>query len=274
EPALRAILLDARRHGGADAFRAMHALEALRRRSAITWAGVDALLLPTVPTIYRVADVLAEPLKLNAQLGTYTNFVNLLDCCAVAVPAGFTPRGLPFGVTLVAPAFHDDDLAVLADGLHRALAPSFGIARAPLPDGHPRGGVVDGAVDLAVVGAHLRGEPLHHQLAERGAQLVAATRTASDYRLFALAGTELAKPGLVRTPGFAGPGIEVEVWRLSSTKFGEITALVPPPLAIGSVVLADGAVVKGFVCEPWALDGAAEITRHGGWRAYRRSFGS
>jgi allophanate hydrolase len=271
EPALRAILLDARRHGGADAFRALHALEALRRRADAAWAPVDALLLPTAPTIHRVADVLAEPLKLNAQLGTYTNFVNLLDCCAVAVPAGFTPRGLPFGVTVVAPAFCDDDLALLADGLHRALEPSFGSTRAPLPDGRPPGGSADGAVDLAVVGAHLRGEPLHQQLTERGAALVAATRTSPDYRLFALAGTAPAKPGLVHEPGFAGPGIEVEVWRLSSTKFGELTALVPPPLAIGSVVLADGSVVKGFVCEPKALAGALEITQYGGWRAYRRT---
>ena len=280
EPVIRTILQDARRHRGSDAFRAVHALAALRRRADAVWADVDALLLPTAPTIYRVDDVLAEPLALNANLGTYTNFVNLMDCCAVAVPAGFTPRGLPFGVTVVAPALHDDGLAILADTLHRALEPTFGLARAALP-GAPLADDAGGAdasggamVDLAVVGAHLRGEPLHHQLTDRGATLVAATTTAADYRLFALVGTVPAKPGLVRTPGFAGPGIEVEVWRLSSSKFGELVAEVPPPLAIGSVVLADGRTVKGFVCEPCALDGARDVTEHGGWRAYRRSLGS
>jgi allophanate hydrolase len=174
-------------------------------------------------------------------------------------------------VTVVAPGFRDDGLAVLADGLHRALEPSFGIARTPLPAARPPGATREDTVEIAVVGAHLRGEPLHHQLAERGATLAAATRTCAEYRLFALEGTAPPKPGLVREPGFAGPGIEVEVWRLSSSKFGELVALVPPPLAIGSVVLADGRVVKGFVCEPFAIAQAVDITEFGGWRAYRRS---
>jgi allophanate hydrolase len=273
DPVVRSILEDARRHGGADAFRACEQLAVLRRRADAAWAGVDALLLPTAPTIYRVADVLADPVRRNANLGTYTNFVNLLDCCAVAVPAGFGPQGLPFGVTLVAPAFSDDDLALLADDLHRALEPTFGLGRAPLPWERPPGAAAPGTVDLAVVGAHLGGEPLNHQLVERGATLVAATRTAPDYRLFALAGTVPPKPGLVREPGFAGPGIAVEVWRVSSARFGDFVAAVPPPLAIGSVVLADGRVVKGFVCEPFATAGALDITAHGGWRAWRRSRG-
>ena len=273
EPVVRTILEDARRHGGADAFRAREQLAVLRRRADAAWADVDALLLPTAPTIYRVADVLADPIRLNANLGTYTNFVNLLDCCAVAVPAGFGAQGLPFGVTLVAPAFRDDDLAVLADGLHRALEPTFGLGRTPLPPGTPPGAATPGTVDLAVVGAHLGGEPLNHELAERGAILVAATHTAPDYRLFAL-DTVPPKPGLVREPGFAGPGIAVEVWRVSSARFGDFVAAVPSPLAIGSVVLADGRVVKGFVCEPFATAGALDITSHGGWRAWRRSHGA
>ena len=270
---LRTILEDARRHSGADAFRASHALMGLRRRAQVAWAEVDALLLPTAPTLYRVADVLADPIRLNANLGTYTNFVNLLDCCAVAVPAGFTPSGLPFGVTVVAPAFCDDDLAVIADRLHRTLEPTWGGSRAPLPDERPAGATREATVDLVVVGAHLSGEPLNHELVERGATLVASTRTAPDYRLFALAGTTPAKPGLVRQPGFAGGGIAVEVWRLSSTKFGDFVARVPAPLAIGTVILADGTAVKGFVCEPCALDGADDITPYGGWRAYRTARG-
>jgi len=271
EPALRTILSGARAHHAADAFRASHRIAALRRRCEDTWAAVDALLLPTAPTIYRVDDVLADPLGRNVNLGTYTNFVNLLDCCAVAIPAGFGTRGLPFGVTLVAPAFCDDDLAVLADRLHRALEPSSGVARTPLPDQTPPGASTGDGVDLVVVGAHLQGEPLNHELRERGAILVLATRTAPDYRLYALSGTTPPKPGLVREPGFAGPGIEVEVWRLSSTKFGELVARVPAPLAIGSVALADGSARRGFLCEPWAVRDAEDITRHGGWRAYRRS---
>jgi len=270
EPELRAILEDARRHGGADAFRASHALAALRRRADAAWATVDALLLPTAPTLYRVDAVRADPLRLNANLGIYTNFVNLLDCCAVAVPAGFGRGGLPFGVTVVAPAFCDDDLALLADRLHRALEPSSGEARAPLPGERPQGATAAATVDLVVVGAHLSGEPLNHELVERGATLVAATRTAPDYRLYALPDTRPAKPGLVREPGFAGQGIEVEVWRLASTKLGEIVAGVPAPLAIGSVTLADGSVLRGFLCEAWAVRDAADITAHGGWRAFRR----
>lgn len=271
EPALQTILRDARAIGGAEAFRACHALAELRRQAEATWATVDALLVPTARTPYRVAEVLADPLRLNANLGAYTNFVNLLDCCAVAVPSGFTPDGLPFGVTVVAPAFADDDLAVLADGLHRALAPTFGLDRAPLPDDRPPGSAAGDGIDLLVVGAHLRGEPLNHQLVERGAVLVATVRTAADYRLFALPGTEPAKPGLVRAPGFAGPGVEGELWRLSSIAFAEVVAAVPAPLAIGTVRLADGDVVKGFLCEAWAVDGAEDVTQHGGWRAYRRA---
>lgn len=271
EPVLRTILEDARRHGGADAFRALHALTALRRRADAVWSTTDALLLPTAPTIYRVDAVRADPLRLNANLGTYTNFVNLLDCCAVAVPAGFGQSGLPFGVTLAAPAFCDDDLALVADRVHRALEPTSGAARAPLPAERPPGASAADTVDLVVVGAHLSGEPLNHELVARGATLVAATRTAPDYRLYALPDTQPAKPGLAREPGFAGPGIEVEVWRLASTKFGELVARVPAPLAIGSVTLGDGSVLRGFLCEPWALRGAEDITHHGGWRAYRRA---
>ncbi|MEW6270406.1 MAG: allophanate hydrolase [Thermodesulfobacteriota bacterium] len=271
DPAVRTILEDARRHSGADAFRARDALAVLARRADAVWGAVDFLLLPTAPTIYRIDAVLADPLRLNANLGTYTNFVNLLDCCAVAVPAGFTGSGLPFGVTVVAPAFCDDALAAVADRLHRVLEPTFGVHREAVPAAHPPGPPAGATVDLAVVGAHLSGEPLNHALVERGGQLVARTRTAADYRLYALAGTTPPKPGLVREPGFAGPGVEAEVWRVSIENFGRIVAEVPPPLAIGGVTLASGETVRGFLCEAWAAVGNEDITVHGGWKAYSRA---
>ncbi len=267
DPTVRAIVEGARRYSGADAFRAHDALASLSRRAEAVWAEADALLLPTTPTVYRVDEVVADPIRLNADLGRYTNFVNLLDCCAVAVPGGFRSDGLPFGVTLVAPTFADDDLAVLADRLHRALEPTAGIARAPLPPEQPAGGTDAGMVRLAVVGAHLTGQPLNWQLADRGGQLLSRTRTAATYRLFALPGTVPPKPGLLHDPT-AGAQIEVEVWALSAEAFGTFVADVPPPLTIGTVTLADGTGVKGFLCESFAVAGGTEITAFGGWRAY------
>lgn len=267
DPTVRKIVEGAGGYSAVDAFRGQYALAALKQKTDAEWRRMDVLLLPTAPTIYTVEAVMADPIRLNANLGHYTNFVNLLDCCAAAVPAGFTPDGLPFGVTLVAPAFADDDLAILADRLHRRLEPSQGASRAPLPPAlELRGG--DGRILLAVVGAHLSGQPLHWQLAERRAELISRTRTAPDYRLYALAGTTPPKPGLVYDPGFDGPGIEIEVWALDAAAFGSFTAEVPPPLAIGTLRLADASLVKGFVCEPAGLKAAADITGFGGWRAY------
>lgn len=265
DPTVRRLVEPGARLTAADAFRGLHRRAALAARAAAEWARADVLLLPTAPTIPRVADVLADPIRLNARLGRYTNFVNLLDCCAVAVPAGFRPDGLPFGVTVIAPAFADDDLAVVADRLHRSLSPTAGLARAPLGATAPAGAGTIG-VHLAVAGAHLSGLPLNHQLTSRGAALVARTRTAPSYRLYALPGTTPPKPGMVRVP--AGAAIEVEVWELSVAAFGSFVAEVPPPLSIGTVVLADGSQVKGFLCEPAALTGAEDITSLGGWRAY------
>lgn len=257
DPTVAGIVLGAGDYSARDAFAGQYALGRLRRLAERQMEGLDALLLPTAPTQYTVAAVNADPVTLNANLGLYTNFVNLLDMAAVAVPAGFKPNGLAFGVTLIAPAFTDADLAVLADRLHRTLE----VGGEPL---EPRG---DGLVQVAVVGAHLSGQPLNHQLTARGGKLVKTTTTAATYRLYALAGTTPPKPGLVRSTD--GAAIEVEVWSLTEAAFGAFTAEVPPPLAIGSLELADGTWVKGFVCEPSGLEGAADITAHGGWRAYR-----
>jgi allophanate hydrolase len=263
----------------ADAFRAAHRLAELRRRTEAEWSRMDALLLPTAPTIYTIAEIERDPVVLNARLGQYTNFVNLLGLCAVAVPAGFRADGLPFGVSVIAPAGCDRALLGVADTLHRALRSETGRAlsprsrlrsQAPVSLAQPATAQEPSPprVLLAVVGAHLSGQPLNGQLTSRGASLIRSCRTARDYRLYALSGTRPAKPGLCKSPGFAGPGLEVEVWELDLPGFGAFVAEVPPPLAIGNVELEDASWVKGFVCEPAALAEAREITDLGGWRTY------
>ncbi len=272
DPTVRTII---ERSGGlsaVDAFRGQYALQALKKVCRKEWNRMDLMLLPTTPTTYRVDQVLQDPIQRNSILGTYTNFVNLLDCCAAAVPAGFRPTtGLPFGVTLIAPAFCDDNLAVVADRLHRhpSWEPKAGGTDHPLCETSvPVGTTEEEEISLAVVGAHLSGQPLNHQLTSRGATLQKTCTTAADYRLYALSGTTPPKPGLVRDPHFQGEGVEVEIWQLSQKAFGAFTDEVPEPLGIGNIHLDNGTLVKGFICEPWAIEGAEEITHFGGWRSY------
>jgi allophanate hydrolase len=269
DPSVRAIIEAARGYSAADAFRGRYALEALRRRTQAAFAEVDLLLLPTAPTIYSVAAMSADPLQLNARLGHYTNFANLLGLAAIAIPAGFRPDGLPGGVTLVGPGFSDDALAPLADALHRAATCGMGADRdAALPEASRIASPDTHTIPIAVVGAHLSGLPLNHQLTDLNGSLLARTRTARDYRLYALPGTQPAKPGLVREPGFEGPGVAVEVWGLSPVAFGSFVAAIPAPLGVGKVTLEDGSAVTGFLCEAHAVVGAREVTAHGGWRAF------
>ena len=192
---------------------------------------------------------------------------------AVALPAGLRPSGLPFGVSLIGPARTDLALLNIADRLHRHSGGTLGGLTTPLSQTEPLSPppAPPGCTLLAVVGAHLSGQPLNRQLTERGARLSATTKTAPGYRLYALADTTPPKPGLVRVPGFDGPGIELEVWAVPTPAFGSFVAAVPAPLGIGSVELADGSTVSGFVCEPSAIEAATEITQHGGWRAYLAS---
>ena len=268
DPTVRAIIGGADKYRAVDAFDAAYKLQALAVAARREWAKMDVLLLPTTGTTYSIAEVQAEPIRLNSNLGFYTNFVNLLDLAAIAVPAGFRGNDLPFGVTLMAPAFHDRALLALGDRLHRALGGALGITSAQITDQPAVEAPSAKRVLLAVVGAHLSGMPLNHQLTSRGARLVATTRTAPKYRLYALANTTPPKPGLVRVAEPQAHGIEVEVWALSEEAFGSFVADVPPPMVIGTTELADGTTVKGFGCEPIALDGATDITAHGGWRGY------
>jgi allophanate hydrolase len=272
EPTVRGIILGARSLTAVETFRGQYMLQALKARAEAEWRHFDVMLLPSAPTTYTVEAMLADPIRLNANLGLYTNFVNLLDYAAVALPAGFRSDGIPFGVTLVGRAFQDQALALLADRLHRAR--SFGMgkdvqARLPEPAMTPPDD--DGRLSIFVIGAHLSGMPLNHELTIRNAVLQAAMRTAPGYRFYALAGAVPPKPGLIAAPGFSGPGIEGEVWRLDAAGFGSFVAAIPQPLGIGKITLEDGSQVPGFLCEAHALEGATEITHFGGWRAYRAS---
>jgi allophanate hydrolase len=256
-PVVRGIISGGERFSAVDVFEAECRLMDLRRAAAKHWATMDLLVLPTAGTIYTHDQVASDPVKLNTNLGYYTNFVNLMDLAAVAVPAGFRSNGLPFGISFIASAFSDEALLALT---HRYLG-----ATTPLLDKAP------GCVELAVVGAHLTGQHLNSQLTKRGARLKKTCRTAPGYRLYALAGIKPSKPGLVRDDQFQGPGMEVEVWMMPEDQFGSFVADVPEPLGIANATLDSGESVKCFVCEPCALAGATEITRFGGWRNYLAS---
>jgi allophanate hydrolase len=244
DPVVREIVLRGGALSAADAFRGLHRLAELRRAAEPVWDVVDALALPTAPAHPTHAQVAADPVGVNTRLGTFTTFVNLLDLAAVAVPAEPRDDGLPFGVTFVAPAWSEGPLLRLAAAFEGAAEPQ---------------------VDVAVVGAHLSGMARNGELRERGARLVRRTRTAPCYRLFDLADGS-GRPGLVRDDG--GGAIEVEVWRLGAAAFGTFVAGVGAPLCIGTLALADGTTVHGFLCEAHAAAGATEVTGHGGWRAY------
>ena len=270
-PVVRDIIERAGRYSAVDTFKAEYRRAELKRALDILLADFDALLVPSAPTLPTLAEVTAEPIAANSRLGIYTNFVNLGDCAALALPAGWRSDGLPFGVTLIAPAWRDHALLDFARRWQRHAPWTLGATGLDLPAECAAPAVAaapaPGYVRLAVVGAHLTGMPLNHQLTTRHAQFVERTRTAACYRLYALPNTTPPKPGLVRD-GQSGSAIEVEVWDVPLGGFGSFVAEVPAPLGIGSVELGDGSVVKGFICEPWALQGATEITALGGWRAF------
>jgi allophanate hydrolase len=268
-PVTREIVLSGARQTAADAFSAFYRLESLRRAAERLLAGLDALVLPTAPTTYTVAQVLANPIELNSRLGTYTNFVNLLDLCGLALPASLDDQSMPFGITLLAPSGQDARLAGLGRVFHadtRLPLGALGLAQPELAPIDDR--LRHGEVAIAVVGAHLSGMALNGELKALDGRLLRATKTAGDYRLYALRGTAPPKPGLLRVEAGLGAAIEVEVWALTTEAFGAFVANVPPPMSIGSVRLADGSAVKGFLVEPQATVGARDISQYGGWRAF------
>ena len=256
-----------------EAFKGLYRLRALKRACEAQWAAMDFLLTPTAATIYKVTDVEADPLRLNSNLGYYTNFMNLLDLAGVALPAGFRGDGLPFGVSLVGPNASERALLEVADRLHRASVSRLGATQQPLlpQDPQPAGPTVRrGFACIAVCGAHMEGLPLNHQLRERGAYFLRAARTAPKYRLFALAGGPPQRPGLIRTLA-EGAAIELEIWAIPQAQLGSFMAGIPAPLGLGTVELHDGATCTGFICEGYAAQTAADISSYGGWRGYLAS---
>lgn len=268
-PVTREIIIGGARPTAVDAFKAFYRLEELRGVAARTFHQVDALALPTAPRCYTIDEVLANPIELNSRLGTYTNFVNLLDLCALAVPAAVQEDGTPFGITLMGAGGSDALLASIGRAFHADTGLKLGALDATQPPlATLPNGALDGEIAIAVVGAHLSGMPLNGELKGLGARFLEATSTAPDYQLFALAGTRPAKPGLLRVATGAGARIALEIWALPAEGFGRFVAAVPPPLSIGTLNLADGRAVKGFLVEAEALGDARDISRFGGWRAY------
>ena len=250
-----------------DAFRGIYRLAELRRKAEPLMDRVDLLCVPSVPTFYTVDDLAADPIGPNARLGTYTNFVNLMDMCGIAVPTAPRGDGRPGSVTLLARAGQDAVAAALADKLHRDAGRRLGATEHALPNRkNVSPGPAPGEIAIAVVGAHMSGLPLNHELTSRGGRFLFAGATAPDYRFFALSGGPPARPGLIRSEG--GASIALEVWALPQAGFGALIAGIPQPLVIGTVNLADGARVKGFLVEAAGLEGAEDITAYGGWRAY------
>jgi allophanate hydrolase len=267
-PITREITTAGARLTAADTFAALYRLQALRRIAERALANLDAVVLPTAPTAYSTAQVLANPIELNSRLGTYTNFVNLLDLCGLALPAAMRPDGIPFGITLLAPAGKDAMLASIGRVFHADTKLTLGAKGLPQPAlATVAASAGDGEIAIAVVGAHLSGMALNAELKELGGRLLEATATAPDYKLYAL-DTTPAKPGMLRVEAGAGASIALEVWALSAAAFGKFVAAIPPPLSIGTVRLADGRGVKGFIVEPADISGARDISAFGGWRAF------
>jgi allophanate hydrolase len=292
-PVTLQIIRDGARPSAVDAFVAFYRLEQLRRLAQRQFEAVDILVLPTAPTLYTVEQVAADPIGLNSRLGVYTNFVNLLDLCGLAVPAALHrgPSGMaPFGITLLAPGGNDGLLAAIGRRFHAdtalplgaldrkppafTAAPAYAPPSAALPcaarvrglrskAGEGREGEVGDAVLLAVACVDLSGVPLNDELRACGSWFVAATATAPDYRLYALPGTIPLRPGLLRVAAGQGSAIAVELWAMPPDGFGGFVAAVPPPLTIGSIKLADGRWVKGCLVESQAVDGARDISVSG-----------
>jgi allophanate hydrolase len=267
-PVTREITAAGARLTAADTFAALYRLQALRRVAERAFTSLDAVVLPTAPTAYSTAQVLANPIELNSRLGTYTNFVNLLDLCALALPAAMRPDGIPFGITLLAPAGHDARLASIGRVFHADTKLKMGskcLTQPPLAA--LPSGVNGDEIAIAVVGAHLSGMALNGELKALGGRLLEQAATAPDYTLYALSTTP-PKPGMLRVDPGKGSSIELELWALSAAAFGNFVAAIPPPLSIGTIRLADGRDVKGFLVEPLATNSARDISSFGGWRAF------
>ncbi len=266
-PVTREITAAGARLTAAETFSALYRLQGLRKIAERAFAHLDAMVLPTAPTVYSTAQVLANPIELNSRLGTYTNFVNLLDLCGLALPAAMRSDGAPFGITLLAPAGRDAWLASIGRVFHADTGLSVGANGVAQPPLAPLPASSGEEISIAVVGAHLSGMALNGELQALNGRLIEATATAPDYKLYALSTTP-PKPGLLRVAAGKGSAIELEIWSLSASAFGKFVNAIPPPLSIGTIRLVDGRNVKGFLVEPEALGEARDITAYSGWRRY------
>ena len=266
-PVTREIIAPGSRLTSTETFSALYRLQGLRKIAERVFVNIDAIVLPTAPTVYTTRQVLANPIELNSRLGTYTNFVNLLDLCALSLPASMRPDDTPFGITLLAPAGRDALLASIGRVFHADTKLPVGARGVPQPQLSPLPVAIGGDLAIAVVGAHMSGMALNGELRALGGRLIESAVTAADYRLYALPTTP-PKPGMLRVEAGKGSAIELEVWALSASAFGQFVAAIPPPLSIGTIRLADGRNVKGFLVEATGLDGARDISRFGGWRTY------
>lgn len=254
DPTVATIVRRGAEYSAVDAFNAGHELMRLQRLTSAAFVSADALLLPVTPWHPTLAHVAADPIAANSRNGTFTNMTNLLDLCAIAVPAGMRADGLPFGVQLLAPAFADRSLLQLG-------------ARWTGEDSSDPWQVPEGRTLVAVAGAHLTGQPANGQLLALGGHLHARARTAGGYRMFAVPGP-FPRPGLVRNGDPGSPGIEVEVWDLPLSSVTPLAATIAAPLYLGPLDLDDGATVTGFVARRTAADPANDISAFGGWRSF------
>ena len=266
-PVTRTIIEGARKFDAVAAFEAIYKLAELRRATEAAWRDFDVMAVPTLPRAYRLDEVAAEPVRTNSNLGTYTNFVNLLDLCAIAVPAGMRTDGLQSSLTFIAGAGADGLVAMIGAQVHAASGVPIG-ATGVMPPRAPVIPVDAGRLELAVVGAHLTGLPLNRDLKALGAEFVREAATAPDYRFFALPNSTPPKPGLLWVGAGQGASIAVEIWSLSPAAFGSFVAAIPPPLGIGTLRFSDGTNAKGFLVESEAVTGAEDISGFGGWRSY------
>ena len=265
-PVTRQIIMAAEGMSAADAFRGFYRLADLKRAAEPMLEGVDMLCVPTIPTFYTVADLEADPVTPNSNLGTYTNFVNLLDMCGIAVPTAPRNDGRPGSVTVLASAGQDALVASVARIFEADCPRTLGATDHPVPTPPPLAAAPTDEIEIAVCGAHMRDLPLNWQLTDLGGQFVRAAETAGAYRFYALAGGPPERPGLVRDEG--GAAIAVEIWALPKAALGAFMAGIPAPLGIGTIELSDGDQVKGFLCESTGTSGAVDITHLGDWRAY------
>ena len=267
-PVTRKIILHAESMSAADAFKGFYRLADLKRAAEPMLAAVDMLCVPTIPTFYSVADLEADPVTPNSNNGTYTNFVNLLDMCGIAVPTAPRSDGRPGSVTLLAGAGKDAAVAAIARGFEAGCARNMGATTHALPVPAALPEAASDQIELAVCGAHMTGLPLNWQLTDLGATFVRKAQTTAEYKFYALAGGPPARPGLVRSDAANAGSVAVEVWSLPKVGLGTFMAGIPAPLGIGTIALSDGASVKGFICEAAGVKGATDITALGDWRVF------